>query len=87
MRGYEHNRSALAKTTEGNKRGAGVRADQAVGKIIELLPGHDHLPATLPLEDQARFFVGYYHQERAFYRRSHSAGDTMANDIESKEIQ
>lgn len=87
MRGYEHNRSTLAKAADGNKRGAGVRADQAVGNIIELLPGYEKLPATLPLEDQARFFVGYYHQESAFYRRSQSAEDTARNDHESEELK
>ena len=66
MRGYEHNRAGLAKS-DGHKRGAGKRADQAVGRIIERLRGADELPATLLLEDQARFFVGFYHQERDFY--------------------
>lgn len=66
LRGYEHNRSHLAKA-DGNQRAAGVSADKAVGKIIEMLPGNNELPATLPLEDQSRFFIGYYHQERAFY--------------------
>ena len=70
MRGYEHNRAALAKAADGKKRGAGVRADQAVGRIIDRLPGQDQLPATLHLEDQAQFFVGYYHQERAFYTKA-----------------
>ena len=71
MRGYENNRAGLAKMED--KRGAGVRADQAVGQIMDLLPGRDELPATLLLEDQARFFVGYYHQERDFYTKSDSA--------------
>ena len=74
MRGYEHNRAGLAKG-DALKRGSGVRADQAVGKIIGLLPGEYGLPTTLPLEDQARFFIGYYHQERAFYARSETRAD------------
>ena len=74
MHGYEHNRAGLAKS-DGQKRGAGVRADQAVGQIIERLPGDKSLPTSLPLEDQARFFVGFYHQERAFYDQSGSAID------------
>ena len=83
MRGYEHNRAGLAKRA-GQKQGAGVRADRAVGQIIERLPGHDELPATLPLEDQARFFVGYYHQERAFYTKSDSGVD-QDQPVESEE--
>jgi len=70
MRGYEHNRAALAKASDGQKRSAGRRADREVGQILERLPGSDDLPATLPLEDQARFFVGYYHQETAFYTKT-----------------
>ena len=66
MRGYEHNRSHLAKADD-KRHGYGVRADKAVREIVELLSGGNDLPATLPLEDQSRFFIGYYHQERAFY--------------------
>ena len=73
MRGYEHNRSGLAK--EPRKRGAGVRVDQAVAQIIDELPGEEQLPASLLLEDQSRFFVGYYHQERDFYSKSETAVD------------
>lgn len=69
MRGYEHNRSALAKAG-GLKAGSGVKADRAVGRIVDLLP--PDLPRALGLEDQARFFVGYYHQEQAFYAKSDS---------------
>ena len=67
MRGYEHNRASLSK---GDKVGAGVRADQAVSQIVACIPGSGELPTALPLEDQARFFVGYYHQEQAFYNSS-----------------
>lgn len=66
MRGYEHNRSGLAKT-DGQKRGAGVKADKAVSQIIGRYDGDVPFPPTLRLEEQGRFFVGYYHQERAFY--------------------
>lgn len=69
MRGYEHNRAALAKAG-GHKKGSGVKADRAVGRIVGLLP--PDLPRALGLEDQARFFVGYYHQEQAFYAKSDS---------------
>ena len=73
MRGYEHNRSGLAKDPQ--KRGAGVRADRAVAQIIDALPGEERLPASLSLEDQAQFFIGYYHQERDFYSKSDTAAD------------
>ena len=63
MRGYEHNRSSLAKGNQ-KQRGNCEIADETVGEVIERLPGHEELPAVLSLQDQARFFVGYYHQER-----------------------
>lgn len=81
MRGYEHNRSGLAKGDQ-KQRGAGIRADRTVGEIVERLPGNGELPASLALEDQARFFVGYYHQERALYSKSDTAQDQI---IDSKE--
>ena len=67
MRGYEHNRASLTKS---GKAGAGVHVDQAVRQIVTRIPGSGELPTALPLEDQARFFVGYYHQEQALYSRS-----------------
>ena len=67
LRGYEHNRSSLAKS--GNKP-AGIKADRAVREIMGQLPGQDELPTSLQLEDQSRFFIGYYHQEQAFYTPS-----------------
>ena len=71
MRGYEHNRAGLAKSG-GRKAGAGVRVEQAVSQIVDLLPGTDDLPVSLTLEQQARFFIGFYHQERAFFtKRDH----------------
>lgn len=68
MRGYEHNRAGLAKS-DGLKAGAGVRVEQAVSQIIGLLPGIGDLPVSLTLEQQARFFIGFYHQERAFFAK------------------
>jgi CRISPR-associated protein Csd1 len=67
MRGYEHNRSALGK---GEKVGSMIRADQAVAAIMDRYHGDVPFPAALTLEEQARFFVGYYHQERWFYTRA-----------------
>ena len=71
MRGYEHNLSGLAKG-DSLKQGAGIRADRAAGEVIERLPGHEGFPAVLSLQDQARFFVGYYHQERYLYTKTSS---------------
>lgn len=72
MRGYEHSASALAKG-EGNQRGSGVKAAKAVSQIIGQFDGDLMLPTALRLEDQARFFVGYYHQNKVLYTRSDRA--------------
>ncbi|MGM0583761.1 MAG: type I-C CRISPR-associated protein Cas8c/Csd1 [Pseudomonadota bacterium] len=81
MRGYEHNLSALRKAG-GNKAGAGVKADRAVSAIIARLSGGDSeraLPAALPLEDQGRFFIGFYHQFNAFFESPKEAEEALAS--------
>lgn len=75
MRGYEHNLASLRKAGA-EKAGAGVKADRAVAAIIAQLPG-GLLPAALPLEEQGRFFIGFYHQLSAFYSRAEDATDDL----------
>jgi CRISPR-associated protein Csd1 len=82
MRGYEHNLSSLRKAG-GNKAGAGVRADRAVAAILAALPGGEAegaMPAALPLEDQGRFFIGFYHQLSAFYAKPEEAAEALIED-------
>lgn len=83
MRGYEHNLSGLRKAG-GQKSGAGVRADKAVAAVMAGLPGDGTLPAALPLEEQGRFFVGFYHQTSAFYAKPEEAAEALA-EIEDGE--
>ena len=80
MRGYEHNRTRLARGNH-RQRAFGRRAERMVEEIVERLPGQGELPSFLPLDKQARFFVGYYHQERALYTSS-DAGHEPASDSE-----
>lgn len=83
MRGYEHNRAKLMSND--GKRALGFRADDAVTQISARFVGSSELPATLPLEKQALFFVGYYHQERALYSSSKTGEDherTQSTDSE-----
>lgn len=82
MRGYENNRNALAKAG-GNKAGSGVKAEKAVAAILGMLPGGGDLPATLALEDQGRFFVGFYHQLSAFYTKAEDAVASTAPEEET----
>ena len=82
MRGYEHNLSSLRKSG-GQKAGAGVKADRAVASIIASLPGGEEtgeLPSALPLEDQGRFFIGFYHQLSAFYAKPEEAVEALIED-------
>ncbi|MEM7724016.1 MAG: type I-C CRISPR-associated protein Cas8c/Csd1 [Pseudomonadota bacterium] len=74
MRGYEHNLSSLRKAG-GAKTGAGVKADRAVVAIMDGLDGE--MPATLPLEAQGRFFIGFYHQTSAFYAKAEDAVEAL----------
>ena len=82
MRGYENNRNALAKAG-GNKSGSGVKAEKAVAAILAMLPGGGNLPASLPLEDQGRFFVGFYHQLSAFYTKAEDAATPATPEEET----
>jgi CRISPR-associated protein Csd1 len=84
MKGYEHNRAGLAKAG-GQKIGAGIKAEKAVAAILAQLPGGGDLPASLPLEDQGRFFVGFYHQLSAFYAKAEDAVDDMLIETETTE--
>ncbi|CTQ33130.1 type I-C CRISPR-associated protein Cas8c/Csd1 [Jannaschia rubra] len=81
MRGYEHNLSSLRKAG-GMKAGAGARADRAVAAIIDALEGE--MPATLPLEAQGRFFIGFYHQISAFYAKPEEAADALIDDTDAE---
>ena len=81
MRGYEHNLASLRKAG-GQKSGAGIKADRAVAAIIDGLDGD--MPATLPIEAQGRFFIGFYHQISAFYAKAEDAADALIDDAEDE---
>jgi len=80
MRGYEHNRSGLLKASD-QRRGSGVKADKAVASIVELLDGPDNFPPSLSLEEQGRFFVGFYHQWNAFFEKPEAAAEAAAEEV------
>ena len=70
--------------SDGNKRGTGIKAAKAVTQILGRFGGEMPFPTALKLEDQGRFFVGYYHQMQALYTRA-EAGVTDPNDPEDTE--
>lgn len=45
------------------------RPDQYIGQVLECIPD---IPKHLPLPDQGRFALGYYHQRQAFFVKSES---------------
>ena len=81
MLGFRRNISKLAKGDR-QKQGSGVRADRTAGEIVHLLPPPGDLPGFLTPEDQARFFVGYYHQERALYTKTPRTDQTDEEESE-----
>ena len=65
------------------KRGEGLarHLEAQIGEIIDGL--EPDLPRSLPLEEQGRFAVGYYHQRQALYRKAKpSDKDESEEDVE-----
>jgi CRISPR-associated protein Csd1 len=50
-------------------KGRAVQMEKLAGSILE---GLNDFPRNLPLSDQGRFALGYYHQRQAFFTRSES---------------
>jgi CRISPR-associated protein Csd1 len=53
-----------------DNRGRAVNMERLIGEIVDKLPARDPFPAHLPLDEQGRFAVGYYHQRQAFFTKS-----------------
>jgi CRISPR-associated protein Csd1 len=47
-------------------RGRAVNLEKRIGEIID---GIGDFPAQLPLADQGRFAIGYYHQRQDFFKK------------------
>jgi CRISPR-associated protein Csd1 len=60
----------LKKLSEGSH----VYYQRMIGSLMEGLP--DAFPATLPLDDQGRFIVGYYHMNRRLWTAAEKKEDT-----------
>jgi CRISPR-associated protein Csd1 len=45
-----------------------VNLEKEIGQIIDALP--TSFPRTLPIEEQGRFAIGYYHQTQARFVRN-----------------
>jgi len=56
------------------KPGWAVNLEKEVGQIIDAMPAS--LPRSLPIEEQGRFAIGYYHQTQARFARSEDQDET-----------
>ena len=50
-------------------RGRAVNLEKRIGEIME---GLSDFPAQLPIADQGRFAIGYYHQRQDFFKKTES---------------
>lgn len=66
LRNTQNHLSKLRK----EKAGLAVNLEKEIGQIIETLPST--LPRSLPIEEQGRFAIGYYHQTQARFARNQS---------------
>lgn len=61
---FELNQRHLAKLEESGRR---IYFERLIGEIMDKI---QDIPATLSLQDQGRFGVGYYHQKQDFYKKN-----------------
>ncbi len=73
MRTHENNVSLLAHGT-GRQRMARVRAGKLVTAILGRFKGETPFPIKQSIEEQGRFFVGYYHQWSALNTKPEGKG-------------
>ncbi len=66
----------LGKLRKG-KPGLAVNLEKEIGQIIDALP--PQFPRALPIKEQGRFAIGYYHQTQARFGRN----DIQATDIDT----
>ena len=59
------NKHHLAKIEH---KGRAVNLEKLIGEIVDGLT--DSFPAQLPMIEQGRFAIGYYHQKQAFYKKA-----------------
>ena len=57
-----------------DNRGRAVNFEKRIGEIMD---GIGDFPAQLPLADQGRFAIGYYHQRQDFFKKH----DTLTKEV------
>jgi len=69
LRLYPHHISKAAKS---GRKGIAVCLEKLVDGITSKLPATNPFPSYMPVSDQGRFAVGYYHQRHDFFSSNHS---------------
>lgn len=65
-----------------DKKGLAVMLEQRLGEILDPLPAEAGLPATLDLDAQGRFILGYHHQANAWRHKDAATDTTDTQDDE-----
>ena len=66
------------------KEGTRIFFDRLLQEIMNSMEGETGFPSTLPLADQGRFAIGYYHQTQQFYTKKESQPDTAKTNSEGE---
>lgn len=61
------------------RRGLKINREKLVQEICDRVDAAQGFPAHLPLDEQGRFFIGYYHQRQAFFTSTKSDGAASAD--------
>lgn len=65
-----------------SKASSGSYIDRTVGEVVDELDGG--FPATLDLEEQGVFYIGYYQQRQDLYRSKKGSDDNRDEAAEGK---
>jgi CRISPR-associated protein Cas8c/Csd1, subtype I-C/DVULG len=76
LRNTQNHLSKLHK----EKKGLAVILEKQIGEIIDGLD--ENLPRSLPIEEQGRFAIGYYHQSRAHFTKGREKNDEETETTE-----
>ncbi len=69
------------------KRGLKIVREKLVQEICTHISAINGFPTHLPLDDQGRFFIGYYHQRQDFFPSKKSEGETNNTTIGADSVE
>lgn len=53
-----------------SKAGYGISEERRIGEIVDCIESMEGFPPTLSYDDQGQFFIGYYQQKQAIYKKN-----------------